>query len=57
MAPVVACFLGRLMSRQCVLEFLLGRAGHFADDADLTRHLNILREHGADAFAHIQSIK
>ncbi|KAI7842610.1 hypothetical protein COHA_003714 [Chlorella ohadii] len=55
-APVVACFLGRLYSKQSVLEWLLARAGTFADDEALHRHMNVLRESG-DAFDHITSMK
>lgn len=30
--PIVADFLGSLYNKEAVLEFLLGRAGHFADE-------------------------
>lgn len=47
---------GRLYSKQSVLEWLLARAGTFADDEALHRHMNVLRESG-DAFDHITSMK
>lgn len=54
--PVVACFLGNLYNKASVLEFLLARAGHCADDAAMHRYLNVIRTSG-DAFDHITSTK
>ena len=47
---------GRLYNKQAVLEWLLARAGTFAVDEALHRHMNVLRESG-DAFNHNASMK
>lgn len=52
--PLAADMLGSLYNREAVLEFLLGRAGHFADKDAEHRYVNQLRASG-DAFDHLQA--
>lgn len=54
--PIVADFLGNLYNKEAVIEFLLGKAGQFANDTARTLHLNQIRE-GGQEYAHLKRMK